>query len=134
MSVTTYDPRDVMVVVAGTVLTGFAEGTFVQVEKASENYTKYVGAQGEVARARNADPTGTITVTLAQTSPSNAFLNNLAKSKETFSAYVIDRNTRQVQAGGTTCWIQKPAAASWGAEVGSREWTIEVADYDQTEN
>lgn len=134
MAVNTYDPRDVMVVVNGTVLTGLAEGTFVTAEKASENYVKYVGAQGEVARSRNADPTGTITVTLAQTSPSNALLNNLARSREIFSAFVIDRNSQQVQAGGSTCWIQKQAPISRGAEIETREWVIEVADYDQTEN
>jgi len=134
MAVDTYDPRDVMVVVDGTVITGFAEGTFVTAEKASDNYVKYVGAQGEVARSRNADPTGTITVTLNQTSPSNSFLNSLARSKDTFSAFVIDRNTQQVQAGGSECWIQKPASISRGAEIETREWTIEVADFDQTEN
>lgn len=130
----TYNPKDVSVVVNGTVLTGFAEDSFVTAEKAEDNYTKYVGALGEVARSKNADPTGSITVTLNHTSPSNAVLNALAKSKDTFSAFVIDRNSKQVNAGGGTCWIQKPASIERGAEISEREWTIVVADYDQTEN
>lgn len=129
----TYDPQDVSVVVDGTILTGFAEGTFIRGEKASDTFTKHVGALGEVDRSRNADPSGTLTITLKQTSPSNGLLNRLAKSKSTFNARVIDRNSRNLQAGGNTCWIQKAPAFDRSDAITNREWIIVVADYDQDE-
>src|SRR5690554_4131808 len=47
MAVRTYDPQDVNVIVNGVVLTGFAEGTFVSIERDEESYTAYV----EIGRA-----------------------------------------------------------------------------------
>lgn len=130
----TYDPRDVSLIVNSHIASGFAEGTFISTAKDEENYTTYVGAQGEVSRARNAHPVGSITCTLKSTSPSNAVFNALAKSRETFAAQVIDRNTGNTSVGGSICWFEKPADREWGDEVTEVEWTIIVADYDQEIN
>lgn len=127
----TYDPREVTVTVDGRVLTGVADGTFVSTEKEEDLWEHYVGAQGEVARSRNAHPIGTITVTLETTSPSNAHLNALARSQDTFAAKVVDRQNNNITIGGSDCWIQKPADLEFGGEVTEVEWTIVVADYEQ---
>ena len=126
----TYDPRQVSVIVNGLFLTGFAESTFVSTEKAEDNYAPHVGAQGEVDRSRNVSPLGTITVTLKQTSPSNAVLNNLAKSKDTFPARVVDNNEPKTVIGGSECWIIKQPDMERSNEISSNEWQIQVADYD----
>jgi hypothetical protein len=126
----TYDPRDVNVIIDGKFLTGFAEGTFVSCEKAEDNWTPHVGAQGEVDRARNVNPLGLITVTLKHTSPSNAVLNRLAKSKNTFPAQLIDRNSPQTVIGGSRCWIVKQPNMERSNEITGQEWQIQVADYD----
>lgn len=123
--VNTYDPKDVNVVVDGTILTGFADGTFVSIEQEEENYTMHVGAQGEVSRARSHNRSGTITVTLSQDSPSNTYLNRKANSKETFSVAIVDMNTDETH-GGNNCWIEKPADKEFGKEVEEREWVIVV--------
>jgi hypothetical protein len=125
----TYDPRDINVIVNGQFLTGFAEGNFVTAEKDEENYSTHVGAKGEVSRARNADPMGTITINLKNTSPSNAVLNKLAKSRDTFELYVVDANENAKKAGGSICWAEKPADLSWGDEIETIEWNIKIADY-----
>ena len=126
----TYDPRDVQVIVDGNFLTGFAEGTFVQTEKQEDNYIPHVGGQGEVDRARNVHPLGTITVTLKNTSPSNGLLSNLAKSKETFAARMVDRNAPETIVGGSECWIVKQPDMERGNEITGQEWQIMVADYE----
>ena len=126
----TYDPKDVSVIVNGVFLTGFSDGTFVSWEKQEDNYTPHVGAQGEVDRARNAHPLGTITVTLKQTSPSNAVLNRLAKSKSTFPVRVVDRNTPETIVGGSEAWIGKQPDGERGNEITGQEWQIMVADYN----
>lgn len=125
-----YDARDVNVIVDGSYLTGLADGSFVACEKTEDNYTPHVGGQGEVDVARNVNPLGTITVTLKQTSPSNALLNRLSRSGQFFAARMIDRNIPETVAGGSQCWIQKPAKIERGAEIGSQEWTIVVGDYE----
>ncbi|MDQ0299638.1 hypothetical protein J2S78_002058 [Salibacterium salarium] len=130
----TYDPRQVKLVVAGRILTGFASNTFVTSEKESNNYSSHVGAQGVVSRTRSADPRGTISVTIKQTSPDVGFLNGLAKSTDLFQAEVIDRNTNKVNAGGNECWIEKPASIERGNEEQEQQWNIRVADYDQEIN
>ncbi len=126
-----YDPRLVNVLIDGTYLTGFGDGTFVQAEKDEENYTTHVGAKGEISRARNANPLGTITVTLKSTSPSNALLNSKALSGDTFECEVVDANDLAKKAGGSACWIEKPSGIMWGEEIETVDWTIKVGDYAQ---
>lgn len=129
MSVRTYDPQDVNVVVDGTILTGFAEGTFVSIERSEESYVMYVGSKGEVARSVNANKSGTITITLDQTSPSNAVLRRLANSVATFPISVVDQNTGETS-GGNNAWVEQPASKEFGNEIGTREWTIVVPELE----
>lgn len=123
-----YDPKDVTVNIDGTIITGFAEGTFVKCEKNEDNFAPYVGAQGEVDYAKSADKTGKITVTIKSTSPSLNYLNNLANKSSTVSAYVIDANSG-LKYGGTECVCMKPADAEFSNEITEREFTIHVSDY-----
>ena len=124
-----YDARDVSVIINGTYITGFSEGSFISTEKDEENYITHVGAKGEVARARNANPLGTITLELKSTSPSNGFLNQLAKSKDLFEIEVIDANENAKKIGGSEAWVEVPAPLTFSNEIETIEWTIKVADY-----
>lgn len=125
MSVNTYDPLDVNVVINGTILTGFADGTFIKVEANEDSYTTHVGAKGEVSRSRNANKTGKVIVTLAQDSPSNAYLNKLEKGTATYPVSVVDQNFDET-AGGNDCWILKRPGAEYGKDLANREWTFVV--------
>lgn len=53
-----YDPEDVNLIVDGTIITGFAEDTFIAVERMEDTFTEYVGVKGEVSMAENANETG----------------------------------------------------------------------------
>lgn len=128
--VTTYDSKDVAVVVNGVYLTGFADGTFVSWAKDEENYNVTVGAQGDVARSKVNNPLGTITVTLQQTSPQVKYMDNLAKAGKIIPVSVIDKGSSAVNVGGTKCFVKKPADGERGEEVGSAEYEIQVMDYD----
>lgn len=126
----TYNPKNVKVVVDGTILTGFADGTFVQCTKNTETNTMHVGAQGEVDFVQSADDTGQITVTLKHTSPSNTYLMKKARAKDPFAVSVVDRNDGKMTAGGTQCKIQKQPDTERGDDISSMEWVFLVADYD----
>lgn len=127
--VTSYDAKDVSVIVNGIYLTGFADGTFVSYSKDEEQFSTTVGALGDVARAKVNNPLGTITVTLQQTSPQVAMLNNLAMSGKLVEARVIHKGSNTQKVGGTQCFVKKPADGEFSNEVSNREFEIAVLDY-----
>lgn len=124
-----YDPKKVSVIVDGTYLVGFMDGTFVKAEKNEDNVKVHVGADGEVTYTDVPDNTGTITVTLKQNSSSLAKITSLAKAKKTFAAQVIDQNDGNFKAGGSECRVIKTPAREFGDDVAGVEVAIHVSDY-----
>ena len=132
MAVRTYSPKHISITVAGATITGYAEDSFCTIERSSDAFIKVVGADGEVARTASADMSGTIKLTLIQTSPSNDVLSALQAADELslrgkFPLLIKDSQGNSTHAA-STAWIMKVADAEYGAELGSREWTIECAD------
>lgn len=132
MSVRELDPMNVNAISDGHVTTGFADGTFIQMEQDEESFTTMVGAKGEVSRTKNANKMGTFTVTLSQTSPSNAHYARLARTGKIHPFYVIDQNDGS-RSGGRECWVEQQASKEWAKEEQSREWTIKVAELEVDE-
>lgn len=132
MSTATYDPKSVIVTVNGNIVTGFADGTFVKGERNEDTYSNHVGVDGKVTRVKNNNETGTITITLQHNSPSNRILEKYASNGKIVNINITDTNfDSDVGFGGSEAWVKKPAAFERGKEVGDREWTLDVADYDQ---
>lgn len=131
-----YDPRLVAVYVNGREIVGFAEGTFIEGERATERYGEPdVGAKGEVTWVRSANDTGIVTLTLKHNSASNGYLTNLFKRQDEpgfeITISVVDRNfDGDVGIGGSNCKIANLPTFSRGAEVENVEWVFRVADYD----
>lgn len=128
-----YSPDQVCVVFGAERLSGFADGTFVKVERNEDTFQTKVGADGEVTRTRNLNRTGIITVTLLQTSASNAALAALAAADElspngvsVLPVLVKDLNGNSLH-HAAEAWVKKPAAGEYGKEVTTREWVIEAA-------
>lgn len=127
----TYDPTEVQVNLGTLTITGFADGTFVKVARTtSERYKKKIGAQGEVSRSKVADKSGTISITLKHTSPSNSKLYLLDKSPATFPITVIENGEAKFVASATEAWIEKTPDPEFGADEANVEWTIGCADLD----
>ncbi len=134
--VSVYDPLEVSVVINGNTLTGLAE-SMIEAEQMEDNFMEYVGALGEVSIAENANKTGTIKLTLKNTSPSLAMMNNLA-NRRTLDAFVPvsinDTNTAGAVISGTQCRVRKPATYNAGKEVEEVEFELFVADFLYTPN
>src|SRR6478609_1925198 len=77
MSVKTYAPNQVKIVMGALPISGLAEDTFVTVTEIGEGIASVVGVDGEVARSMSRDSRLRITLTLMQTSASNAALTAL---------------------------------------------------------
>lgn len=128
-----YDPQKTNLIINGTAITGFADGAMIEAEYNSDFIEPYVGTQGDVAVAEIADCTGTIKITLMQTSPSVAYLDALAKQKgdsAAFAVSIVDMNTNGTNVSGTKARVKKPANSKWDKEVTEREFEIFVADME----
>lgn len=132
MATKTYSPKRVELIINGVPMKGFADGTFISVERSSDAFSTNVGADGEVSRTHSSDKTGKVTLTLQQTSESNDFLSALViLDEETllgqFALLLKDTN------GTTICespsaWIDKVANTEFGAEISDREWIISCSE------
>ena len=127
--VSTYDPGCITVNVGGHIVSGFADGTFVSVERDMDNFTKIVGAGGSIARARTRNISGKVTLTLMQTSESNSFLeakmlaDDLANEGE-FVVTIMDDKYDGI-CTADAAWVLKPPTLSYGREFEDREWVID---------
>ncbi|VFR81234.1 Phage protein [plant metagenome] len=130
MNVATYDPKRVILTFGANQIKGFTEGTFINVEEITDGTTRQAGADGEVARVMSTDTGIRITVTLQQTSLSNAILSAYLKADRlggggALPVTLTDLRGATVAAAGSA-WIVKMANAEFGQELGSREWVIET--------
>jgi hypothetical protein len=130
MAVKTYDASQVAIIVGGFNITGFADGSFVSVERNADAFALYVGTDGEGTRAKTNNKSGRFTFTLSQSSDSNAILSGIAAADELKNAGVVpvlvkDGSGASLYAA-ETAWIVKQPAAEFGREIGSREWILET--------
>lgn len=125
----TYSPKKVQVLVGNQIITGFSEDTLVEIEKADDDFEKAIGADGEVARTQSADDSGTITISLMQTSASNDVLQNLRdidrlSGNDPFPVMVKDGSGRALYSA-QEAWIKKIPNSPFKKRADSRVWTIE---------
>lgn len=130
----TYDPKNVLVSFGEVSLTGFADGTFVTVERASDAFSKVVGAGGDVVRTRNRDRSASVTVTLLASAPENDLLSAIAQGDELAGtgvrAVMVKELNGTTIAAAQSAWIRKVPTAEYGKEHGSREWIFDVESLD----
>lgn len=132
MAVKNYDPKNIAVIVAGTQLGGFTDGTFVNVERNEEMWTMKVGVDGIGTRSKTNNRSGKITVTLHQSSSFNDFLSGLANTDENTPGgsggvpVLIRDNSGTSLYTSATAWINKQAGAEFGKEVQNRVWVLET--------
>jgi len=130
-NVQTYSPGDCSIIFDGNEMVGFADGTFVVVEREEDSFTKVTGADGEVSRTKNANRSGTVTITLKQTSDSNRILLGLLATDEDDGSGVAELSVKDnltYKAFSSEAWIQKPPNMELGKEQSDREWVFGVAD------
>lgn len=130
MAAKTYDPSQVAIIVGGFQVTGFADGTFVSIERNADNFALYIGTDGEGTRAKSNNKSGRMTFTLAQSSDANAFLSALVTADELSNSGIVPvlvkDNSGSSLYSAETAWIIKHPAAEFGREVGTREWILET--------
>jgi hypothetical protein len=126
----TYDPAQIVIQFGPYILSGYQDGTFVKAGRDGDTFTKYVGTDGEVSRARSRNKSGNVEVTLAQTSITNDLLSGVQELDELTGAGVYPFTIKDLN--GTTllfapeAWIKKPADTEYGKEIGPRAWLFDT--------
>lgn len=130
LSVRTYDPKQILVAFGATVISGFAEGTFIKVTRNGQAFEKQKGADGTVDRVNKNATDFTVTITLKQTSPLNAILSGLMAADQISNLGVLPLTIKDNNGTGLfeapQAWIAKDPDAEFADGLSSREWTFET--------
>ena len=134
MSVRTYDPKNVIVTVAGIPMSGFSDGTFLEVDRNEATWNTVVGADGFVTRGKTNNFTGTMTLTLKQSSPSNDVLSGLLAIDEATNVGVFPILVKDLSGNSVyfsaNAWITQYANSTFGKDINDRQWTLMLDSAD----
>lgn len=127
-----YDPSQVIFSFFGINVGGYMDGTFIEVERDEDAFTKTVGSLGDVTRTRNLNRAGKVTLTLKSEAPSNDLLSALHAQDEQFGlSYgplsIKDLNGN-MRCNATYAWIMKAPKVERAKESGSVQWVFDCAD------
>lgn len=130
----TYAADAVQIIAGGVPLSGLADGTFVEISRDEQAYNKVTGADGSTSRAKTANRSGSITVTLKQTSPSNDVLTGFMLADEAGDNGVIpllvkDTSGRTL-AYASSAWVQQSPDQAFSKDIEEREWVMDCARID----
>lgn len=129
----TYSPEDIIVTIAGLLpLSGFAEGTFINISREKELFSYRESADGVVSRTISPSKVYKVEVTLVSSSKSNEVLTKIALLDSKvgvlkFPLYIKD-NMGSSLLFSTSSWIQNISDAEFSTTLSSRKWTIICAD------
>ena len=128
MATPTYDPLKIVGTLAGINIIGYMSGTMVKASRAEKTWEVVVGGQGDAARVRKRNKSGTVVVTLMQTSPTNDEFSQLLADDERDASgsgdlsFVDTNGTTVIEA--ETAWLEGYAEVTFGDGLEGREWTI----------
>lgn len=125
----THSPEDVVVSINDYLLSGFAEGTYINIKLNSESFKRVAGIRGKSTRVHTRDRSGVITFSLLQTAPDNDVLSAIVAFDEVNMTGLL--NVVIKDSGGSTglqfrgCYITGfPTLDFSGDELSQRDWDI----------
>lgn len=132
MAFASYNPKDVVVTLGGNPISGYVDGTFVEVEYDEDQWAKVSGADGLVSRAKSNNYSATVTISLQATSVGNDVLNSIWQEDRRNNNGVVDLQVKDASGrtvwSGNKAWIRKMPNQAFSKSVEAREWVIDVAE------
>lgn len=116
-----YSPDNVTVTIGGFDISGFQDGTFLDVEASADRFTYKVGSRGSVVRTKNLDETAKFTLTLQAQATSNDDLITLMLSDDTFTIQIKD-SAGNMFVHDDEAWVMKIPKIERGKESGPCQW------------
>lgn len=128
--VRTYDPASINFQFMGTTITGYMDGTFINVATEGDTFEKHRGADGSIDRVNRNSFSYRVTLTLKRTAPSNVILQGYryADSQSNRGAGSLDIN----DSFGTslfhadTAWIAKEPDQPNSDSMDGRVWEFDT--------
>jgi hypothetical protein len=124
----TYDPKKVIITLGGVPISGYADGTFVQVDPNGETWIRKVGADGEVSRSLSNDNTHTIQITLGQMSLSNPYLRTVMNADKLTGLGMLPLSFTDLNTAEThfwpQAWVSTTPSLGRAKETTDTQWTI----------
>ncbi len=125
-----YDPKQVSLIFGGALITGFAEGSFINIEYNNDLFTLAVGSDGEATRSKSNNNSARVTVTLMPGSVGNALLNTAFQADKAGGAgalplAITDRSTGSSFAA-EGAWVVKDPGKDFQTEGQPMEWMLET--------
>lgn len=136
--VKTYDPKKMIVIFGGIIISGYDEGTFINVETEGDGINAIIGCDQEIVRS--IDPSSvlkTVTVTLLQSSSSNDKLSSIVdrdnQSGDGIMPLVIKDLTGTSFMISDQAWITKKPNLQRGQKAGDGkcEWVFQAVVPDE---
>lgn len=129
-----YSPDQVKITYRGNLITGFAEGTFVECERNEDAYTIQVGSLGDVTRTRNLNKSGRVTITLMAHAPINDLLQVFLSADDiadiTPGALQVKDLTNGMRVHAAEAWIMKAPKVERAKESGTIQYVFECANLE----
>lgn len=125
-----YDPAQVTFVFAGVVAQQVTEDGGIMFTRNADAYSLAVGVDGIPTRIKSNNFSGRFTVTLQQSSPTNADFNALATADEVNGngkgpVFLRDASGTSIVTAATA-WIVKKPDLSFNNSLQDRQWVIET--------
>jgi hypothetical protein len=129
MAFATYDFSQVNLIIGGVPISGFADGSSITVEFDEQQWTKTTGSDGLVTRSKSNNYSGSVSVSLQQSSRANDVLSALWVADRTSNAGVVpllikDNSGRTLWAA-QHAWVQQMPSQEFGKELSDREWLLD---------
>jgi hypothetical protein len=127
----TYDVKNIIVLVNGIPLDGFAPDSKVSITQDNESYSHQMDCDGRLSvRSRNNDEVATVTVKLMKGSSSNAVLQGYRTLDKTVNKGTFNLNIKEI--GSTSgvvainAYIIKDPDVNLDKEAQVKEWQIRI--------
>lgn len=129
---TTYDPKKVTTALGSHIVSGYADDSFISIEKDGDGTTYVQGCDGEIARSIDPTTIMTLTLTVLQESATNAWLERQFARDQESGTGTFSVNIKDIMGGekfsAPFAWVTKPATFARGKQQTTREWSIATAD------
>lgn len=129
MSLGTYSPEDVVILVAGVIpIEGLAAGSFVNISRNMAQFVTQRTSDGQVARLSNDDQTYTVALTLHSAAESNDVLTKLSLLDQTFKVGMFPLLIKDTK--GTSffyslsTWIESEPDQEFTDGISTRTWVL----------
>lgn len=129
MSFASYDASQVIVTFAGSIISGYADGTFVMIEFDEQQYNKVTGADGLTQRSKTGNYAGSVTITLMNGSASNDVLsvawNTDRVSNSGKGALLVKDLSGRTLWQAKNAWVRQMPSQGFGKDAENREWVMD---------